>query len=77
MYSVLKGGKELFAQLLTVNYYIVKNRAYVTDRVIEYKGLYYYDVIYVKHKERPKHFIFISIIKGDPYMLTKTYRLRY
>ncbi|BCU67872.1 hypothetical protein HS7_13090 [Sulfolobales archaeon HS-7] len=73
----LKGVKELFAQSLTVKYYTVEDRTYVAHRKLEYKGLYYYDVIYVKHKGKPTHFVFVSNVEGDPYELAETYRLRY
>ncbi|BCU67849.1 hypothetical protein HS7_12860 [Sulfolobales archaeon HS-7] len=57
--SNLKGAKELFAQLLAVKYYRVKDKTYVAYRVIEHKGPCYYDVIYVKHGGKPMHFVLI------------------
>ena len=75
--SNLKGVKELFSQPLTVKYYTVKDRTYVAYRRLEYKGLYYYDVIYVKDKGKPTHFVFVSNVDEDPYRLAETYRLRW
>ncbi|BCU67946.1 hypothetical protein HS7_13830 [Sulfolobales archaeon HS-7] len=60
-----------------MKYYKVEDRSYVAYSVIEYKGLYYYDVIYVKHKEKPMQFVFVSNIKEEPYELEETYRLRW
>ncbi|BCU67011.1 hypothetical protein HS7_04480 [Sulfolobales archaeon HS-7] len=75
--SNLKGVKELFAQPLTVKYYAVEDRTYVAYRVVEYEGLYYYDVIYVKHKRKPMHFVLVSNIEEDLYELAETYRSRW
>ncbi|BCU67293.1 hypothetical protein HS7_07300 [Sulfolobales archaeon HS-7] len=43
--------------------------------MVDYERLYYHDVIYVKHKGKPTHFVFMSNIKEDPYGLTETYKL--
>ncbi|BCU67391.1 hypothetical protein HS7_17670 [Sulfolobales archaeon HS-7] len=73
----LKGVKELFAQPLTVRYHAVNDRTYVAYRRLDHKGLYYYDVIYVKHKGKPMHFVFVSNVDKDPYELAETYRSRW
>ncbi|BCU67646.1 hypothetical protein HS7_10830 [Sulfolobales archaeon HS-7] len=60
-----------------MRYHAVKDRTYVAYRRLDYKELYYYDVIYVKHKGTPMHSFFVSNIEEDPYSLAETYRSRW
>ncbi|AWS00489.1 transposase [Metallosphaera hakonensis] len=75
--SGLKGFQQLSSLRLQESVRKVEDRTYVAYRELELDGLYYYDVVYVKDKERPRHFTFVTNFKGDPYTLAELYRLRW
>lgn len=72
----MKGFQQLSSLPLQESVRKVDDRTYVY-RELELDGLYYYDVVYVKEKERPRHFTFVTNFKGDPYTIAELYRLRW